>query len=580
MAGRLVPKNLNVIKKVLQLSKRTLTSDQTISGHVIGSGFPDVEIPKLTLPEFFEPYFDKFERFTAIECSETKRKYTYGEINRKSINLAKAFRKIFKLNDGDVVAVILSNIPEYPIASLGILRANLVITTVSPAFTSDEIFRQLDDSGAKLVITELDQYSKVSQSIRKTLKKMQVMIIKTNNGQDLPNDTIDFHELLNAEINYPDIRPGSPENTAFLPYSSGTTGLPKGVQLTHNNIVSNLFQHHKPPEVRFLNETSDDFQEIFPTTLPLYHAFGYNVVMNGSVIHGGKVVTLRKFSPKAYTTMLKEYPCSTGLYVVPPLVLMLINSEDAKVEYLRNLRFLVSGAAPLSESDEQRFLEKFGDHIAISQGYGMTETTSIISYAYPNVIKGRTSSKGSVGIPLFNTRIKILNIDDEKSPPLGPLKTGEIYVKGPQVMKGYLNRPEETTKCLSTDGWLRTGDIGYYNEDGFLFITDRFKELIKVKAHQVPPAELESIIRSFPGVSEAAVIGIPHPSSGEVPRAYVVPKKGTVIDVKKLDEFVSSNVAKYKELKGGIVVVDEIPKSPSGKILRRLIKEEFSRNDR
>lgn len=205
----------------------------------------------------------------------------------------------------------------------------------------------------------------------------------------------------------------------------------------------------------------------------------------------------------------------------------------------------------------------------------MTESTSLACLSYPKVTKGKKSSQGSVGKPIINTRMKIVDIENPESEPLGPLQPGEIHIKGPQVMQGYFNRPEETKNCITKEGWLKTGDIGYHNQDGFFFITDRLKELIKVRGYQVPPAELEAIIRSFPGVAEAAVIGIPHPSSGEVPRAYVVPKKGAEVDVKKLNEYVTTKVAKYKKLEGGVAVVDEIPKSPSGKILRRTLKEEF-----
>lgn len=203
----------------------------------------------------------------------------------------------------------------------------------------------------------------------------------------------------------------------------------------------------------------------------------------------------------------------------------------------------------------------------------MTETSPGITAVHTEVRK-QGNHHGSIGKPLPNTYVKVVPIDNPYGPALGPNSPGELLVKGPQVMKGYHNRPDQNNEVF-IDGWLRTGDVAYYNENNLLYLTDRLKELIKVKGFQVPPAELEEIIRTFPDVSDVGVIGIPHMISGEVPRAYVVPKKGKQIDTEKLNAFVSSKVAKYKQLKGGIAVVDSIPKNPSGKILRRQLKLQY-----
>lgn len=203
----------------------------------------------------------------------------------------------------------------------------------------------------------------------------------------------------------------------------------------------------------------------------------------------------------------------------------------------------------------------------------MTEAAPVVSMV-PLVSHKKYDFRGSIGKPPPNTLIKIVPADNPEGEALGPNSPGELLVKGPQVMRGYRNKPEQT-KEVFVNGWLRSGDIGYYNENRVLYITDRLKELIKVKGFQVPPAELEEVIRSFPDVSDAGVIGVPHPTYGEVPRAYVVPKDGKRIDTKKLNEFVSSKVAKYKNLTGGIAIVDSIPKNASGKILRRLLKLQY-----
>lgn len=206
-------------------------------------------------------------------------------------------------------------------------------------------------------------------------------------------------------------------------------------------------------------------------------------------------------------------------------------------------------------------------------GYGMTESACAATNLYPSIMEKVETYRGSIGRPIPNTLMKIVKPEDSTLTPLGPNITGEILIRGPQIMKSYHNLPQETKNTITEDGWLKSGDLGYYNEEGFFFVTDRLKELIKVKGNQVAPAELEGVIRSFPGVADAAVIGIPHKTSGEVPRAYIVAEHG--LNVKELNEFVNEKVARYKQLKGGIAVVESIPKNPSGKILRKELKEAY-----
>ena len=246
-----------------------------------------------------------------------------------------------------------------------------------------------------------------------------------------------------------------------------------------------------------------------------------------------------------------------------------------KQQNLQSVRIVVSGAAPLGASDEHRFIEKVGRSVHMVQGYGLTEATAVAVATIK--LKEEVNVQGSIGRPAVNTLVKVVAIDDPSGTPLGVNATGELLVKGPQVMKGYHNKAEETKNAF-LDGWFRTGDIAYYNEDRVLFITDRLKELIKVKGFQVPPAELEEIIRDFPNVEDAAVIGVPHPDQGEAPRAYVVPKKGTRVNQEELQEYVKTKAAHYKQLKGGVAIVDSIPKTASGKILRRSLKLEYEAN--
>lgn len=230
------------------------------------------------------------------------------------------------------------------------------------------------------------------------------------------------------------------------------------------------------------------------------------------------------------------------------------------------------GAAPLGALDEEKFQKKAQKHINVVQGFGLSETSPVVcitSLKHPY-------APGSVGEPVSNTTLKVVAIDDPNCTPLGPNEQGELLVKGPQVMKRYHNKPEETKDAFTEDGWLRTGDMVYYDENQMFYVTDRIKELIKVKGFQVPPAELEEIIRDYEGVADTAVIGVPHDVHGEVPKAFVVPKPAAKIDPKKLEEYVSGRVAQYKQLKGGVAFVDAIPKNASGKILRRELKMKFT----
>nr|CAH7765010.1 unnamed protein product [Callosobruchus chinensis] len=459
------------------------------------------------------------------------------------------------------------------ITCLGILEAGLVITSMNPIYTAEEVHKQLLDSSAKVLITlNSSTIAKTAKTaVKMTKKQLPIIVIKEKEHDSLVEGCINFQELINFKSDMADFHYTDPDVLAFLPYSSGTTGLPKGVQLRHKNIVANLCQSSYSG-FDIIDYANGNFQEIIPAVLPLFHIYGFSVCMVYAGMHGAKLITLAKFTPDSYISVLKNNPV-TSAFVAPPLVLFLTYHPEVKVEHLKHLRRIVSGAAPLGQLDEDKFKEKFGSHIKVKQGYGLTETSPIVCF-YPNEIETKTNIGGSVGKPIPATLLKVINPDDPSGTPLGVHQKGELLVKGPQVMEGYHNRPEETKNAF-LDGWLRTGDIVHYNEDGFIFVSDRLKELIKVKGYQVPPAELEEIIRDIPEVEDAAVIGIPHPINGEAPRAYVVPKKGKTVVPEAIQSYVADKVAKYKQLSGGVAVVQEIPKNPTGKILRRKLKLAF-----
>ncbi|XP_019869295.2 uncharacterized protein LOC109597950 [Aethina tumida] len=563
----------SLTRRVLLRGLRCHQQIRLIGGNanIVSSHCSDVQIDQKTVQEFIYPYFEKFSRFTAVECGLTGRKYTYEQLRKKCRNLSKNLRTKLKLNPKDVVAVHLPNIPEFPIVTLGCLEAGTIVTSLNPIYTPDEVARQLKDSSAKAVVTTVESIETVKQALSINKTFLPIIAIKTESNQAVPQGIISFNDFTDTEVNIPDFHEGNHNETTFLPYSSGTTGLPKGVMLSHRNIVANLEQI-RHPSLNFLEEVTDSHQDVIPAVLPFFHIYGFTVTMLQSFIKGVKLVTIPKFTPENYVSVLENNKV-TVIYAAPPLILFLTNHPMVEKRHLQHLKNIMSGAAPLGSLDEEKFLEKADYKVNMIQGYGLTETSPVVS-TLTKELQQQFKCAGSIGLPLPNTQMKLVAIDDPTGTPLGPNQQGELYVKGPQVMQGYFNKPKETDEVFH-EGWFKTGDLMYYDENKLFYVTDRLKELIKVKGFQVAPAELEELLRNFPNVSDAAVIGIPDMISGELPRAYVVPKANAKINTDELYNYVAEKVAPYKKLKGGIEVRDSIPKNASGKIMRRQLKLEY-----
>jgi acyl-CoA synthetase (AMP-forming)/AMP-acid ligase II len=338
-----------------------------------------------------------------------------------------------------------------------------------------------------------------------------------------------------------------------MPYSSGTTGLPKGVTLTHYNLVANICQT----------------QALFPielerviAVLPFYHIYGLTVLLNISLHRGDTIITMPRFDLEQFLQLMQQHKV-TRAYLVPPIVLALAKHPLVSKYDLSGLLSVNSGAAPLGDNIEQACADRLGCFVA--QGYGLTETSPVIS---TTPIDPALRRGGSAGLLIPNTECKV--VDPGSGKELDANEQGEIWVRGPQIMKGYLNQPEATAAMLGSDGWLHTGDIGYVDGDGYLFVVDRLKELIKYKGFQVAPAELESLLLKHPAVADAAVIPHPDLEAGEVPKAFVVMKGAATAD--ELMAFVNEQVAPYKKIRM-VETVTEIPKSAAGKILRRTLIE-------
>ncbi|XP_031339881.1 probable 4-coumarate--CoA ligase 3 [Photinus pyralis] len=531
--------------------------------YIIPSPLPNIDIPNATVPDIIFERCGRFPEKIAVECHVTGRRYTFEEIRRKALNLSQAIIKKFKLRKGDVVAVFLPNVPEFAICALGLLKANLVITTISPLATSDELRRQLNDSGSKVIITTCSLYNTAKMSI--PVPNMPILTIKTEKTDATPETAINFQELVDSPANLDVNVYLESSDIALMPFSSGTTGLPKGILYSHRNLTANVLQANAIDEIRVLETTTGNHQDVVPAILPFTHMYGFGGLLMGGLYNLSKLVTVPKFSPDIFVNLFEKHQL-TALYTVPATVQFIINSNRVDPKLLQSLRVVTIGSAPLSALAQERFIKMSGKKIYVMQGYGSSECGILTTTRRIN------SSLGSIGIPVPNTEMKVVGVDNQA--PLSEMEKGELWVKGPQVMKGYHNKPEETAKTI-TDGWFKTGDMVRYDHNKNFYLIDRIKNMIKVKGYVVAPAELQNIIRSYPNILEVIVIGIPHDSYGEVPRAYVTTKPGTVVDTDKLKEFVSKKVSSYKDLKGGVLVMKELPRNNVGKYDHQKLKLQY-----
>jgi len=340
-----------------------------------------------------------------------------------------------------------------------------------------------------------------------------------------------------------------------LPYSSGTTGLPKGVMLTHRNLVGNVVQGQS-----VLSTAQDD---VLLAVLPFFHIYGLVVLLTSALRLGATLVTMPRFDLEQWLDAHGRYGVSVD-FVVPPILLAMAKHPAVDAYDLSTVRFVFSGAAPASPELEEAVGKRLD--CLVAQGYGLTETSPVLT---ANTADPTTIRHGSCGRLLPNTEAKV--VSPETGEDQDPGQEGELCFRGPQVMKGYLNRPDATAAMIDPDGWIHTGDLGYIDPDGYFYVTDRVKELIKYKGMQVAPAELEAVLISHPEIADAAVIGSPDEEAGEVPKAFVV-KRGDGLTEEDIKAWVAERVAPHKRIRS-VEFIDAIPKSASGKILRRILTD-------
>ncbi|KAJ2400607.1 hypothetical protein GGI23_001931 [Coemansia sp. RSA 2559] len=561
-----------------------------MTNEIIKSAFPDVDIPDANMPDFFFEYIrrnasvvDKSSPHTLYVSGASSDEFlTAEQVETMSKQFAAGLFHNVGVRSGDVVAIILPNSIYYAPVALGVLMLGASCTLANPANTARELLYQLTDSGATCIVTTLRIKDTVSEATAKLGPSVRKTLFIEKDGL-AENESSVFDVFCTDAVNTD--KPTA-ESVAFIPYSSGTTGHPKGVLLSHRNIIANILQvialqTHVDPEPASKDVAVPSC--LCGTTvavLPMYHIYGLLFLCFQAACRGMTTVVMAKFDMLEFLRLVEQYKVTEAI-LAPPIVNGLVKMHDTAQKFdLSSIHSILVGAAPLSK-DTIAAVEKQYPGLRVLQGYGLTETSPAVSL---NLYEDRILESSGKLLPNIDAKV----VDDDGNI-LKVGARGELCFRGPNVMAGYLNRKEETEQSIDADGFFHTGDIGYVDAQQNVFLTDRKKELIKYNGFQVAPAELEGIMLQHPDVRDCAVVGIfDEARQTEVPRAFLVLSQRTndeKIDVMADDianqvvEWTNSQVAYYKHLRGGFVVLDAIPKSASGKILRRVLKEKYGSRD-
>ena len=501
---------------------------------------PDVPIHRLILDSLAEIP----EQVVMIEAA-SGRTVTAAEVSDQVGRLA-AGLAARGFGRGDVAGLIAPNCVEYPVVFLAISALGGVATLPNPLGTADDFASQLRRTGARLVVTTPPLLDKVGPAAA-AAGITDIIVIGEADGATPLRTVLEGEPLRD----WPEVDPTS---LVALPFSSGTSGRPKAVMLTHRNLIANAHQFAGgmpvPEGVRLI------------AFLPFFHIYGLVLLMVTSLWRRRVLVIMPRFELEPFLAAIARYRIELAP-VVPPVMVALAKHPAVDNHDLSSLKFAMCGAAPLGADIEEAVARRLG--IVIVQGYGMTE---VCGASHLNELVPETIRRGAVGRLVSNMEARI--VDPVIGVDLGINERGELWLRGPNVMPGYLDDAEATSRTLDDGGWLRTGDIAYADEDGYFFVVDRLKELIKYKGHQVAPADLEAVLLTHPSIADAAVIPSPDEEAGEVPKAFVVLRAPLTVD--EIMAFVASKVAPLDKVRR-VEFIDAIPKSPSGKILRRVLVE-------
>jgi len=513
---------------------------------------PQVSIPDVSITDYVLRHAARLGDKPALIDGPTGRTITYGGL-AESVRRAAAGLHRIGFRKGDVFAIYSPNLPEYAVIFLAVASVGGVNTTVNPLYTADELAKQLQDSRARFLVTVAPFLDKAQEAARKSGVEAVYVFGAAEGARP-------FAELLQGGGDPPKVAIDPGKDLVVLPYSSGTTGLPKGVMLTHRNLVANLCQCEGMKNFEAFSE-----RDVVIAVLPFFHIYGMVVIMMLGLAGGGTIVSMPRFDLAEFLGLVQKHKV-TILPLVPPIVLGLVKHPMVAQFDLSSVRLVFSGAAPLGEEMARELSRKLG--CPVVQGYGMTEA-SPVTHLSPT--RNAPMKPGSVGLIVPNTEVKIADVVTGAD--VTPGTEGELWIRGPQIMRGYLNQPEETAACLDRDGWYHTGDVGLVDPEGYFYIVDRTKELIKYKGLQVAPAELEALLITHPAVLDVAVVRHPDEEAGEVPKAYIVLKGDPAAKATPAEEimaWVAGRVAPHKRVRK-LEFIEQIPKSASGKILRRLL---------
>jgi len=514
---------------------------------------PSLQYPTTPVFDFLRKTSGRIPGKVAIIDPPGSRELTFAQVNQDSDILAEIFLQ-WGVKKGDRISFFMPNGWEYFVAFYAAMKVGAIVSPMNPTYREREVKHQVNDAESRILIVQSHLYAGV-EGILQELPTLEKIII-TRGGVTGEGKVFALTDLLGKTSGQPSfslLLIDAKEDLAALPYSSGTAGLNKGVMISHFNLVCNTLQSMHAAEAR-----EDD---VFISFLPFNHIYGLTYFLCGAIYLGASQVIMARFDAEECLRLIEKYRV-TVLFCVQPALLAFLNLSRADQYDLSSLRVIWVGAAPLAPAISRAVQEKF--RVPLARHYGLTEA-SPTTHANPLA----RIKEGSVGIAVSDCQDRIMDWETGRTKMLVG-EPGELAVRGPNIFRGYWKHPEDTKLALR-DGWLYTGDIARMDEDGYVYILDRKKEMIKYRGYQIAPAELEAILMEHPAVQDCAVVGMPDQDSGEIPKAFIVLREGMTAGPAELMAFVADRVAPYKKIRD-VAFIPEIPKNFSGKILRRVLK--------